>query len=56
MENLTSNKIKNIIDSQLREDINSAIQNDTVSRTDYEELLDILVEVSKLEALNQAEI
>jgi len=49
----TSDKIKNIIDSQISEDISSAFENKNINSLDYGELLDILIEVSKLEAMNQ---
>ena len=51
----TSHKIKNIIDDQISADINSALECQKVGSLNYTELLDILVEVSKLEALNQTE-
>ena len=49
----TSDKIKNIINDQISEDITSACERERVSNLDYGELLDILIEVSKLEAMNQ---
>ena len=50
----TSDKIKNIINDQISEDITSACEREGVSNFDYGELLDILVEVSKLEVMNQS--
>jgi len=49
----TSDKIKNIIDNQVSEDLTSAWENQNINSLDYGELLDILVEVSKLEAINK---
>tara|TARA_X000001388_G_scaffold3508_1_gene2506 strand:+ start:571 stop:735 length:165 start_codon:yes stop_codon:yes gene_type:complete len=49
----TSDKIKSIIISQINEDVNAACENQSIGGLEYEELLDILVEVSKLEAMNQ---
>jgi len=51
----TSEKIKNIIDAQIGEEVSSAWENQNFTGPDYEELLDILIEVSKLEAANQTE-
>mgnify|MGYP003115322496 CR=1 FL=1 len=51
----TSQKVKSIINDQISADINSALECQKVSSLNYTELLDILVEVSKLEALNQTE-
>ena len=51
----TSQKVKSIIDDQISADINSALECQTVGSLNYTQLLDILVEVSKLEALNQTE-
>tara|TARA_R110002094_G_scaffold43104_2_gene55247 strand:+ start:348 stop:518 length:171 start_codon:yes stop_codon:yes gene_type:complete len=50
----TSDKIRNMIDTQIRENISSAWENENIAGPDYGELLDILIEVSKLEAINQA--
>ena len=49
----TSDKIRNMIDTQIREDISSACEDRSGTSPDYSELLDIMVEVSKLEALNE---
>ena len=49
----TSQKVKSIIISQINQDINAACENQSISGLEYEELLDILIETSKLEALNQ---
>ena len=49
----TSDKVKSIIISQINEDVNAACENQNIGGLEYEELLDILVEVSKLEAMNQ---
>jgi hypothetical protein len=49
----TSDKIKNMIETQIREDISSAWENENLTSPDYAELLEILIEVSKLEAMNQ---
>ena len=49
----TSQKVKSIIISQINQDINAACENQSISRLEYEELLDILIETSKLEGLNQ---
>ena len=51
----TSQKIKSMIISQINQDVNAACENETISGFEYEELLNILVEVSKLEALHQTE-
>tara|TARA_R100000315_G_C5104101_1_gene59599 strand:- start:67 stop:234 length:168 start_codon:yes stop_codon:yes gene_type:complete len=51
----TSQKVKSIIISQINQDINAACENQSISGLEYEELLDILIETSKLEALNQTE-
>tara|TARA_R110002072_G_scaffold64697_3_gene160707 strand:+ start:259 stop:426 length:168 start_codon:yes stop_codon:yes gene_type:complete len=51
----TSEKIRNIIDTQIGEDISSAWENQNITGPNYGELLEILVEVSKLEAANQTE-
>lgn len=47
----TSDKVKSIIISQINQDINAACENQNISGLEYEELLDILVGVSKLEAI-----
>lgn len=49
----TSEKIRNMVDTQIGEDISSAWENQLITGPDYGELLDILVEVSKLEAINE---
>jgi hypothetical protein len=49
----TSDKIKSIIISQINQDVNAACENQSIGGLEYEELLDILVEVSKLEAMSQ---
>lgn len=51
----TSQKVKSIIISQINQDVTAACENQSISGLEYEELLDILVDVSKLEALNQTE-
>ena len=48
-----SDKLKNMIETQIREDISSAWENENITGPDYAELLEILVNVSKLEAMNQ---
>jgi hypothetical protein len=52
----TSQKVKSIIISQINQDVTAACENQSIGGLEYEELLNILIEVSKLEALNQAEI
>ncbi len=52
----TSQKVKSIIISQIHQDVTAACETQSISGLEYEELLDILIETSKLEALNQAEI
>jgi|TARA_R110002096_G_scaffold99667_1_gene220829 hypothetical protein len=49
----TSDKVRNMIDNHIREDISAAFDNRIRTGPDYSELLDILVEVSKLEAINE---
>jgi len=49
----TSDKVRNMIDTQIREDISAACEDRSGISPDYSELLDILVEVSKLEAINE---
>jgi hypothetical protein len=49
----TSQKVKSIIISQINQDVNAACENQSIGGLEYEELLDILVDVSKLEAMNQ---
>jgi hypothetical protein len=44
-----SDKLKKMIETQIREDINSAWENENLASPDYAELLEILVNVSKLE-------
>jgi len=44
-----------MIISQINQDVNAACENESISGFEYEELLNILVEVSKLEALHQTE-
>ena len=53
---ITSQKVKSIIISQINQDVTAACENQSIGGLEYEELLNILIEVSKLEALNQAEI
>ena len=48
-----SDKLKNMIETQISEDISSAFENKNINSPDYAELLEILVNVSKLEAMNQ---
>ena len=49
----TSQKVKSIIISQINQDVTAACENRSISGLEYEELLDILIETSKLEGLNQ---
>jgi len=49
----TSDKIRNMIDNHIREDISAAFDHRIRTGPDYSELLYILVEVSKLEAINE---
>jgi len=42
-----------MIDTQIREDISAACEDRSGISPDYSELIDILVEVSKLEAVNE---
>jgi hypothetical protein len=49
----TSDKILNMIYTQIHEDISSACEDRSGTSPDYGELLNILIEVSKLEAINQ---
>ncbi len=51
----TSQKIKSMIISQINQDVNAACENESISGFEYEELLDILIETSKLETLHQTE-
>jgi hypothetical protein len=48
---ITSDKVKSIIISQINQEIAAACERENVSNLEYEELLDVLVEVSKLEAI-----
>tara|TARA_B110000483_G_scaffold46622_1_gene58221 strand:- start:1821 stop:1997 length:177 start_codon:yes stop_codon:yes gene_type:complete len=49
----TSDKILNMINTQIHEDISSACEDRSGASPDYGELLNILIEVSKLEAINE---
>ena len=49
----TSDKILNIICTQIQEDISSACEDRSCTSLEYGELLNILIEVSKLEAINE---
>jgi len=49
----TSDKILNIIYTQIQEDISSACEDRSGTSLEYGELLNILIEVSKLEAINE---
>tara|TARA_R100000900_G_scaffold82395_1_gene64595 strand:+ start:402 stop:578 length:177 start_codon:yes stop_codon:yes gene_type:complete len=49
----TSDKILNMINTQIHQDISSAYEDRSGSSPEYGELLNILIEVSKLEAINE---
>ena len=49
----TSDKILNMIYTQIQEDISSACEDRSGTSLEYGELLNILIEVSKLEAINE---
>lgn len=51
---MTSEKIKNVIAEQINSEILAGFEHDNFGYMDYDEMLEILIEVSKMEAALKA--